>query len=153
MYGIKKKLGRSCLLVNHIVYRQTYNPHFTSPVHPKPFAAKRWHRVHTPVDEHSKLGLVVPRGQRSSVQAGPVRLVSLDVGRCRLSACWGRYPRCSDGNGKDHVGHPAEVRHLFAGLETRYIKIIYNVAFLILLVYILQFGRRRHRADSKIAVG
>lgn len=152
MYDIKKKLGRSCLLVNHTVYRQTYNFQFTSPVHPKPFAAKRWHWVHTPVDEHPKLGLVVPLGQWSSVQAGPVRFVSLDVGRCRRSACWGRYPCCSDGNGKDHVGHPAEVRHLFAGLETRYIKIIYYIAFLLLLVYTLQFGTR-HRADSTIAVG
>lgn len=82
----------------------------TSPVHPKPFAAESRHRIHSPVDEHPKLGLVVPGGQRPGVQAGPVGLVSLDGGRLRRCACRGGYPR-GDGDGEDHVGRAAEVRH------------------------------------------
>lgn len=64
----------------------------TSPVHPKPFAAERRHRVHSPVDEHPKLGLIVPRGQRSGVQAGPVGFVSTGGRRFRRYASRCGYP-------------------------------------------------------------
>lgn len=47
----------------------------TSPINPEPFAAERRYRVHAPVYEYAEFRLVVPRGQRSGVQAGPVGLV------------------------------------------------------------------------------
>jgi len=48
----------------------------TFPVSPEPLGAETGHGVHAVVQEDAHLGLVVPPGQGSLVQAGPVGLVS-----------------------------------------------------------------------------
>lgn len=76
----------------------------TSPVHPEPFATERRYRVHAPVQEHSEFRLVVPRGQRSGVQTGPVGFVPPNVRCCRGGA--------PDGNPSERYdGDRPEMRH------------------------------------------